>query len=166
MFFTAFFLAVVTIVYFIVGILSQKVVCESFRNPANSQLLEVADTLLDLNKTAGVNANIREILMNCHKNHSIYNVFNLTSVFDINKVDDYLEEYSIQDKLNELAGTIDVNLSGIKILDQEAKDRLMELGASGIDNIEFYRFTNVVSNKLHFNVFFFLLKSLAYLTVG
>lgn len=151
MFFSAFFLAVVTIVYFVIGILSQKVICESFRNPADSQLLEVADTLLDLNKTAGVDAHISTILMNCHKNQSIYNVFNLKSIFDLDKVDDYLEEYSIQDKLNELANTIDVNLSGIEILDQTAKDRLTELGASGIGNIEFHRFTNVVSYLLHFN---------------
>lgn len=145
MFFSAFFLTVVTIVYFVTGMLAQKVICESLRNPAESQLLEVADSLLDLSKTAGVDAHISEILQNCHKNESIYNVFKLNSIFDLNKVNDYLTEYSIEEKLNELADTIEVGFSGITILTEGSKERLIELGESGIGEIEFGRFTNVVS---------------------
>lgn len=145
MFLSAFFLAAVTIVYFLIGVLSQRMVCESFRNPNESQLLKVADSLLNLNKTAGVDARISEILTNCHKNQSIYNVLKLKNVFDISKVDDYLEEYNIKKQLDALAETINVDFEGVEILNTDAINNLTELGKSGIDNIEFGRFTNVVS---------------------
>lgn len=144
MFLSAFFLAVVTIFCFVLGMLSQKVVCDSFRNPTESQLLNLANDVLNLNRTVGVNATVQEILTSCEKNQSIYNVFKLKSVFDLEKVDDYIEQYSIEEELNKLAENIDVNFDNIEILSEEAKVKLDKLAESGIDNIEFDKFTGVV----------------------
>lgn len=145
MFFSAFILAVVTIIYFVIGFVAQRAICESFRNPNDSQLLKIVDNVIDLNKTAGVDAHLAKILTNCHQNQSIYNVLNLRNVFDINQVDDYLEKYSIEDKLSELTATIDVNFDHFQILNSTAIEKLTNLGNSNIDDIEFYHFTNVVS---------------------
>lgn len=145
MFLSAFFLAVITIAYFVIGVLLQRAVCESFRHPNESQLLKLADSVIDLNKTAGVDAHLPDILTNCHQNQSIYNVLHLKNVFDISKVDDYLEEFNIKEQLDQLSNSIDVNFHEFEILDDVAIQKLEELGDTKLDEINFGQFTNVVS---------------------
>lgn len=146
MFFSAFFFAVVTIVYFTVGMVAQRTVCETFRNVNDSDILKLVDNLVDLNKSAGVDAKIGEILTNCHQNQSIYNVLKLKNIFDINKVNDYLSEFNINQTLNELVETVKVDFTSFEILDNTTIKELEKLKDAGIDDVEFYRFSNVVSH--------------------
>lgn len=148
MFFSAFLFAVITIAYFVIGVVLQRAVCESFRNPTDSQLLKVADKVIDLNKTAGVDATLPDILSNCHQNQSIYNVLHLKNVFDLSKVDDYLEDFDIKGQLNKLSEVIDANFNNFEILNSTAIEKLEELKSTKLDEINFYQFTNVVSSFL------------------
>lgn len=144
MFFSGFILAVVTIIYFITGVLAQRVVCDSFRNPTESQLIEVVDKMINLNKTAGVDAKISEILTNCHKNQSIYNVFKLKTVFDISKVDGYLKDFDIETQLDDLANSVNFDFTDFNILNPDTIEDLRNLADSGLDNINFDKFTDIV----------------------
>lgn len=149
MFFSAFLFAIITIAYFVIGVVLQRAVCESFRNPTESQLLKVADKVIDLNKTAGVDATLPDILSHCHQNQSIYNVLQLKNVFDLSKVDDYLVEFDIEEQLNKLSENIDANFEEFVILDSDAIGKLEDLRDTNLDDINFYQFTDVVSLFLY-----------------
>lgn len=145
MFFSAFFLAVITIGYFTIGIVSQRLVCDTLRDPANNQVMELIDELVNIKQIAGVDVNVTTVLTNCHKNQSIYNVFNLSSIFNVNELNDYISKYNINGSLDGLIDQIDAQMNNIEILNTDAELELEKLAQTGLSDINFDRFQEIVS---------------------
>lgn len=143
MFLSGIFLAVITIVFFFVGMASQRLVCDPIRNYNESRLIALLDDTFSFQDAVGVDVTVKQVLSDCHRNRSAYHVFRLQNKIELDKVRDYLDEFDIQSALDELQENIEMPIN-VEILTPEAKDKLTELADSHISNINFDRFTAVV----------------------
>lgn len=139
MFLFAIILVVVTIVHFFLGILAQRLICDSFRHPNSSQVIKLVDEVMNLKDSLGLDIDIYGVLNSCNKNLSIYNVFKLESLFDINEVMTYLDKFEINQTLADLTKQINANTS-IDILSTDAEIQLRQLVDSGIADISYDKF--------------------------
>lgn len=139
MFLFAIVLVAVTIVHFFAGILAQRLVCDSIRQPNNSQVIKLFDEVMNLKSSVGVDVDINSLLNACHKNMSLYNVFKLKNHFDIDEVITYLDKFEINKTLADLTRHINAN-TDIDILSVDAERRLRELVSSGIADISYDKF--------------------------
>ncbi|GJQ86906.1 hypothetical protein Trydic_g11778 [Trypoxylus dichotomus] len=147
MFLSGIFLAIVTIVLFILGGFSQRLVCDPLRNYNQSKMIDLLDDSFSLKDAIGLDVTVKQILSDCHQNKSAYRVFRLQNKIDLDKVNNYLEEFDIQNALNDLQDNIDIPVD-VEILSTDAKAKLQELADSNISNINFDRFTTVLDDNL------------------
>ncbi|KAK5641503.1 hypothetical protein RI129_010050 [Pyrocoelia pectoralis] len=139
MFLFAIILVVVTIVHFFLGILAQRLICDSFRHPNTSQVVKLVDEVMNLKGSLGLDVDINWVLNSCNKNLSIYNVFKLQNLFDINEVITYLDKFEINQTLADLTEQINANTS-VDILNDKAEAHLKKLVSSGIADIKYDKF--------------------------
>ncbi|KAK9710591.1 Prominin [Popillia japonica] len=147
MFLSGIFLAVITIVFFFVGMASQRLVCDPIRNYNDSKLIDLLDESFSFKDAVGVDVTVKQVLSDCHRNRSAYHVFRLQNKIELDNVRNYIEEFDIQSALDELQENIKVPV-GVEILSPEAKAKLTELADSNISNINFDRFTTVLDDNL------------------
>ncbi|KAI4455960.1 prominin prom protein [Holotrichia oblita] len=147
MFLSGIFLAVITIVFFFVGMASQRLVCDPIRNYNDSKLIDLFDESFSFKDSVGVDVTVKQVLSDCHRNRSAYHVFRLQNKIELDKVHDYLNEFDIQGALDDLQENIKIPID-VKILSTDAKDKLTELADSNISNINFDRFTTVLDDNL------------------
>lgn len=149
MFLFAALFAIVAIVYFALGTLSQRGICDTLRNPAESNIIDVADKLLNF-KQFKINANISSILQKCHQNETAYNVFQLNDTFDLTDVRNFTEQYDIQDILDKLKDKLDIE-TNIVILNDDGFKEIENLKESGISEIRYNKFIEEVLHSLILN---------------
>ncbi|KAB0794087.1 hypothetical protein PPYR_13707 [Photinus pyralis] len=142
MFFIAIILVVAIIIHVSVGIAGQRVICDTLREPNNSQIAKLIDDILKGTDSAGIGIDIEinRVLSSCHQNLSFYNVFELQNLFDIDEIITYLDKFDITKMLNELIKQIQVDTEHITLLSADAEKNLRNLIASGIANIKFIMF--------------------------
>lgn len=145
MFLFAIALAAITIVYFVVGVSSQRLVCDPLRYPNDSQLVDVADRMVNLKELLNVDVSISAALQSCHRNQSIYNVLNLERQFNLEDVDTYLDKFDINKTLTDLMSKINADTTHIEIISETAKEQLHSLVESGISEIKYDKFIEEVS---------------------
>lgn len=152
MFLAGFLFAIVTLAMFVVGIVTQRVACDSIKDPAHSQMFKLFDKGVMLGNDDGqINVTLSQALINCYNNESIYNVFNLKNKFNLNEVSGYLDKFNISTILDSLdMGSI--VFKDFHILDDNDKNLLNELADSDFANINFDNFKDLVKSLL---VFFF-----------
>lgn len=98
MFLFGFILSLVTVVSVLVGVISEKALCDPLRNPDPTKY-NIIQLLDDYNLDLGVDVTFSEMLSNCHQNKSIYKTFNLESKFNIAEIE---EKYDISAALDKL----------------------------------------------------------------
>lgn len=135
--------AVIAIVYFAIGTLSQRAVCDTLRNPDESNIIDTVEKLFDM-KQFNITANITSILDTCHKNESIYKVFQLGNTFDLSKLKNFAEEYNIDEILEKLHNDTNFDHQNIIFLSDEGKEQLKNLINSGISDINYDKFIDEV----------------------
>lgn len=145
MFLSAFFFALVCTVFFIIGVTSQRVICDTIRNPEDNNIMKLLEDAADLKSLTGLDVNITSVLTNCHLNESVYKVFQLQSVFNVSELNDYMSKYDIEKALDGLSEQISAN-TDVTILDAEAVEQLKSLASSGISDINFDKFIEIVSS--------------------
>ena len=145
MYISGLFLAVITIIYLVLGVSIQWIACDTFRNYKDSQIIGLIDDSLNIKDTVGVDLSMKNILANCHRNKSIYHVFNLEHTFNLSSIQNYIEEYNIRGSLEDFEYkllSVDLN---VVILSNETKQQLINLANTGISDINFDKFQEVVS---------------------
>ncbi|XP_048460760.1 prominin-1-A-like isoform X2 [Rhincodon typus] len=132
----------VVLVTFIAGGNIEKLVCQSLKDKS---LFKVLDTPYLLNSQwkhflsgflfseHNVNVTFQSVYSKCRKNEGIYSALQLQYLFNIDRVN--LSGHATC--LTENFTKINVNLSNIVILDEEAKKSLHDFGETGIDTIDF-----------------------------
>ncbi|CAH0563886.1 unnamed protein product [Brassicogethes aeneus] len=141
MFFTGFVFAVVIVVLSLVGIASQKGVCEPLRRPGDSKILSYIKDNYDF-KQFGLDANIQQIYERCTKNQSVYKVFNLESRFKMRNIIEQLDINKTLDGLNFDKSVPD----DFFILDRKSRDVLQKL-AESTANFNFDKFEEELENN-------------------
>lgn len=148
MFFFGFIMSIITLVSLLLGVVSEKAICDPFRNP-NTTKYTVIELLDSFKLDFGVDVKPSTLLTNCYQNKSIYQTFNLESKFNITKIKD---QFNITDELSQL--DFDGSITGnITLIDNETLDALRKF----TPDIDVDKFNDEVS--------FFLLRLRTYFVV-
>ncbi|KAK0097136.1 hypothetical protein PV326_003197 [Microctonus aethiopoides] len=145
-------LMVITSAHMIIGVVAQRGVCEPLKNPEGNRMFELADNMLQVNrllypKRPDADINLTWILTQCHANETLYKVLKLEHVLDVESLRSYIERYSISSTVDQLRKMI--NLSpGIVILTESATSKLNDLAQSGLSDIKFYQYAELLKDNI------------------
>lgn len=142
MFLFSFLLMLITLLYFLTGSLSQRMVCDPMRNPNDSRIFTMLDNLTKIDTI--VASNISTIIHECHKNQSAYNVLKLENKLNVSDLPNYLEKYGITEQIEKFKKNVNIT-EKIKIMTPQTEAEMENLKNSGIGEINFDRFMHLVS---------------------
>lgn len=142
MFISGFLIGVVILFSFILGTVSQRIVCDPLKDPENSQVFDLINKVNFSNYH--INFKISQALENCNNNQSIYQVFNLSSQFNLEEVKHYMDKFEINETLGSLMdqiGAIDQNFT---LLSADQKQLLSDLAQSNFADVNLDQFQDLV----------------------
>ncbi|XP_062552385.1 prominin-like protein isoform X5 [Armigeres subalbatus] len=157
---------IITLVSFLAGSLVRRSVCDSLKQPHDSQLIYYIDTYFNLNKQyqrigaqsarskwkqQGSNRQldpitIADVIESCGANNSIYQVLKLSNFYDIQEIRQFPEEYGITRELERLKDEIKV--PEVEILDDQAKTNIGVLRDSRLNDFAAYKFVENLTNNI------------------
>ncbi|XP_014463108.1 prominin-1 isoform X3 [Alligator mississippiensis] len=147
-------LMIVVVVTFVTGGNVEKLVCEPFEDKT---LFKVFDTPYLLNqhwknylsgillKNPDINLTFEKVYSDCKENKGIYTSLHLESLFNINEflnISMYTEEVSLKIE------HININLSGIILLDAPGRQNLLNFSSSGVDGINFAAYLTEINKSI------------------
>lgn len=83
----------------------------------------------------------------CHQNETLYNVLNLKNMFDVESLRDYSGRYDINDTIQQLRRKISLS-PGVVILKDSARSKLNDLAQSGLSDIKFYQYVELLAENI------------------
>ncbi|XP_029169888.1 prominin-like protein isoform X2 [Nylanderia fulva] len=145
-------LMVITVVHMITGVMAQRGICEPLKNPKDNRMFELVDELVQIKrilypKYPNANINMSYIVTKCHENETLYNVLNLKNVFDVESLRDYAGRYDINDTIQQLRRKISLS-PGVVILKDSARSKLNDLAQSGLSDIKFYQYAELLADNI------------------
>ncbi|XP_029672117.1 prominin-like protein isoform X6 [Formica exsecta] len=145
-------LMVITVVHMITGVMAQRGICEPLKNPKDNRMFELVDDLVQIKrilypKYPNANINMSYIVTKCHENETLYNVLNLKNVFDVESLRDYAGRYDINDTIQQLRRKISLS-PGVVILKDSARSKLNDLAQSGLSDIKFYQYAELLAENI------------------
>lgn len=141
MFLFAAILMVATLAYFLTGFLTQRLVCDTMRNP-DSKLFKIVDQIVANNTQ--LYSDLSWTIKKCHANKTAYVALNLEKKMHVNDFAKLLDDYNISSKIRDFKKNIHIT-PNVKIISEDTVRELKKLKESGIADINFHRFTEVVS---------------------
>ncbi|GAB0098286.1 prominin-like protein [Sergentomyia squamirostris] len=166
-FLTLSLLTLACLVLFLVGLVAHRGVCVSLKNPADDQVFNYVDQLIDLNRVLypsssrnrGKSVKLRQyqreetpfrisqVIEACHGNRAAYDVLQLKNFKDIQEIREYPEKYNIDGLLDELIRSIDIR-SNLQILTPEAQEEIEKLATSELNNFPAHKFEQHLSDDI------------------
>ncbi|XP_062899478.1 prominin-1-A-like isoform X3 [Mobula hypostoma] len=146
-------LMLVVVVTFFTGGNVERLACQSFKD---NSLFKLLDTPYLLNSQwknflsgflfseRNANLTFQSVYSKCRRNEGVYSAFQLQNVFNIDDVNFNAYTANLTDKF----ANVDVNLSSIVILDEEAKNGLLDFSDTGIDRINFTAYLNEIKKNV------------------
>ncbi|KAL3273003.1 hypothetical protein HHI36_014459 [Cryptolaemus montrouzieri] len=127
-------MVVITVAYFIIGVVSQKVICDTFEEPEENNIMKIMNKLDPSRYGLLVHTNVQEIIQNCHSNKSFYKVAAIKTVIDLEaSIDEYFNIKPIEEKFEKL---MSVQLNLLKFFDMDILQRVEDdLNLSAFDKI-------------------------------
>lgn len=144
-------LIVITIAHMVLGIVVQRGICEPLTNPRDNRIFKLADDWIQIKSSLykdnlQADIDVGWILTKCHANETLYKVLKLEYRLELESLRNFVEQYSISSTIDQLRQKI--NLSpGIIILSDNATSKLNDLAQSGLSDIEFYRYAEIIKNN-------------------
>lgn len=145
-------LMIITTAHMITGVVLNRGVCEPLKNPHDNRLFKLMDDFVEVKKilypnNSKADVNMSWIVTQCHKNQSLYNVLNLKYLIDLDKLQTYIDDNDISSNIDKLRQKI--NLSpGIVILSENATTQLNDLAQSGLSDIKFYQYAELLKDNI------------------
>jgi len=153
----SFVLLTLTTAHFLLGGVLEKMVCESLRDPGESDLFTQIDAQFikpKLNSALQEIGNSQvefitaELIEQCHQNSTLYNILQLENLYNISKLSDWRKSYGIGDYIENLKNKIQLEeLKHITLLSPETSDDLRELANSKISDMNFTKFTTLLEKE-------------------
>ncbi|XP_059844903.1 prominin-1-A-like isoform X2 [Hypanus sabinus] len=146
-------LMLVVVVTFFTGGNVERLACQSFKD---NSLFKLLDTPYLLNSQwknflsgflfseRSANLTFQSVYRKCRRNEGVYSAFQLQTVFNIDDLNFNAYTANLTDKF----ASVDVNLSSIVILDEEAKNGLLDFSDSGIDRINCMAYLNEIKKNV------------------
>ncbi|XP_043279042.1 prominin-like protein isoform X2 [Venturia canescens] len=145
-------LMVVTVTHMVTGAVAQRGICEPLQNPKDNRIFTLADKWVQIKKLLypdhpEADINMNWIVSTCHRNESLYKVLKLEYIMDLDSLRKYAEKYSISSTIDQLRKMI--NLSpGVVILSESAMLKLNDLAQSGLSDIKFYQYAELLKDNI------------------
>ncbi|XP_054282526.1 prominin-like protein isoform X2 [Macrosteles quadrilineatus] len=144
-------LMVVTVFYFMTGVLADRAVCYTMRHP-ESRLFQLVDQQVPLRLYGSPQRpvpplRLSSIVRKCHANESLYNVLELRHLVDISKYPQLPQEFGINHRIEELTGKIRLE-NHVDILTPSAKQQLIRLANSPLNQFNLTIYTKVLNEKI------------------
>lgn len=162
MFLSSAFLMIIALLYFVSGVSSDRIICDSLQNPTPSRVLNILNRLYDMSiihedpenqkphqrpPHGNSDFNISSIIRDCHRNMSLFQILKMERLVDLNKVLEYPSSFGIDQHINSLVSKIKLE-EDITILTSEAKKQLLMLSKSALSSINFPAYTHVLGEKI------------------
>lgn len=146
-------LAVAALVHFLVGLILYRGVCVPLKNPDNDQIFQYLDNYIDLNNvfngdkknvknkhvfknTGSLSAfRISHVILDCKKNHTMYEVLRLHDHFDISDIRDFPTKFNINKTLSDLVENINVD-TNIVMLNEKDKEKILKIADSALKDFD------------------------------
>ncbi|XP_043250359.1 prominin-like protein isoform X4 [Colletes gigas] len=145
-------LMLITVAHMVTGVLLQRAICEPLKNPKDNRMFALIDDYVQIKKVLypknpNADVNMSYIVTNCHLNETLYKVLRLKNLFDIATLRDYAGRYDINNTIQQLRHKI--NLSpDVVILTESAKLKLKDLAQSGLSDIHFYQYAEILAENI------------------
>ncbi|KAK7084611.1 hypothetical protein SK128_007792, partial [Halocaridina rubra] len=145
---------VATTALFVIGSVSEILICDPLSDPTHSEVFFVVEEQLKFLKLndmypAGQAPRVTEIISKCHGNQSLYSVLSLNHIdSNLAELQDYKKRLSLDEKIEELKLQISVD-TDVEILSRDAKEQLWELANSSVadkDTWDYY--TDILEKKV------------------
>ncbi|XP_017759376.1 PREDICTED: prominin-like protein isoform X3 [Eufriesea mexicana] len=145
-------LMVITVVHMIVGVLVQRAVCEPLKNPQDNRMFALVDEVVQIKKmlypdNPNADINMSYIVTHCHRNETLYKVLKLENIFDVGTLREYAGRYDINNTIQQLRRKISLS-PGVVILRNSAKSKLHDLARSGLSDIKFYQYMEILEDNI------------------
>ncbi|XP_017888116.1 prominin-like protein isoform X3 [Ceratina calcarata] len=145
-------LMVITVVHMVTGVLVQRAICEPLKNPQDNRMFALVDEVVQVKQllypnNSKADINMSYIVTECHWNRTLYEVLKLKYLFDVTSLHDYRGRYDINDTIQQLQRKISLS-PGVIILTDTAKKKLNELAESGLSDIKFYQYIDVLKDNI------------------
>ena len=148
-------LLALTTALFLVGSTAEKVACEALHHPDNSELFKVLDQKfiqprIQSQYSSAKHLSLRHIMSSCHHNETLYNLLDLKSIYNVEELKNWKNDYGIGDDISSLKNKIrlDDNLRGIEILTPQAKKDLLQLAHSEISDLKVSQYTKLMQEQI------------------
>ncbi|EEB12500.1 prominin, putative [Pediculus humanus corporis] len=131
-------LMVITLAHFLLGMATEIAVCQPLKSPTDNKVFGLVDEFVNLES---LNEGQRGDL----KLSELKNVVNIEEVLE------HLDEYQIQQKVNQFKSKIKVRTDKLELLTPDAKAKLKALADSSLNDINFDKYTQLLSYELRTN---------------
>ena len=143
-----FFLWIITTLLFLIGGISDKLVCQTLEHPNSSELYNATNAAFDslfhdilgIDDIANETFSYDEIIESCKNDGSIYSVFHLDFVYNISVLEDWKTTYNISGVTDDVLAEVEKGVDGLvdaTTINQDIKDGILEIADS---------FTNLTGN--------------------
>ncbi|XP_076234166.1 prominin-like protein isoform X2 [Calliopsis andreniformis] len=145
-------LMVITVAHMVTGVLVQRAVCEPLKKPQDNRMFALVDEIVQIKRilypdNPNADVNMSYILSHCHLNESLYKVLKLENLLNETTLREYVGRYDINNTIQQLRRKI--NLSpGVVILTDSAKSKLNDLAQSGLSDIKFYQYAEILADNI------------------
>ena len=156
----------ITTLLFLIGGMSDKLVCQTLKDPSSSEIYEAAsdafntflhDTL-SIEEIENATFEFDKIIDSCAEDGSIYSVFNLSLVYNISELLDWQETYNISVIIDQATTSIDDGIDelvdGLVIDDdtrkgiEEIAEEFSVLTGNTFDNINSINISELVPDEI------------------
>lgn len=154
----SFVLLLVATAQFVLGSSVEKVVCQALHKPNESDIFDLVDQKFiqpmikqhrPKSEDHNWNMTIHELITNCHKNKTIYELLQVQNVYNVEELRTWRDDYDIGSSVENLKAKIRLDdLKGIQILSPEAEKELQDLAESQISDLNFAQYTDLLRERI------------------
>ncbi|KPJ03673.1 Prominin-like protein [Papilio xuthus] len=131
-------------VYFVVGVASQRFVCDPLTEPRGSRVFADMERFVELPGGGGAQLNLSAVLLRCHANRTVYETLELWRVFDLEAV-----AQNASREVAARAAELRPHLPhGVVLLSEEARAQLRRLAAAGLSDLEYDRILQALETNM------------------
>ncbi|XP_073945708.1 LOW QUALITY PROTEIN: prominin-like protein [Choristoneura fumiferana] len=143
--------AVVLVVYFVVGVASQRFICDPLTEPQGNRLFDDLEKMVDLeramfNERRDPDFNMSRVLTYCHRNHSLMETLELDRLYDLEGL-----RTSVAEEVSRRAAALRPAFPAsrpLSILKPRAREKLEKLAQTGLSDFDFDRILHALETNM------------------
>jgi hypothetical protein len=137
---------ILTVLFFVIGAFSTKLVCQTLEEPENSDLVTLANPAIEselknlLNVPEGVDFHfdLADFIKDVIKGKAIYPLLNMEYIYNITELEEWQTTYNIDEFVQEAEEQIDKTINSVagysEVIDDEMKNAIKETSCN-VDNL-------------------------------